>query len=79
MNVLIGRLVSGPKGFEIVDLLPGSPSQIHEFLSDLVSTFGIERAAPSDSFPMPLGPDELRELNAQAGRKLTSQFSLNLE
>lgn len=68
MTVLVGRLVSGPKMLEIIDLEIGSTEQARQWYADLVSSFGISRTS-SSLLPTPLSPDELREINRSAGQK----------
>jgi hypothetical protein len=73
VTIMVGRLVLGPKMLEIVDLQVGSSEQACQWYSDLISSFGISRASPS-LLPTPLGPDELREKNYQAGQRLGLNF-----
>jgi hypothetical protein len=58
----------------IVDLEePNSPEEIRHFCYELLSAFGITEVPPAklqSSFPSPLSPEELRELNTIAGQKL---------
>jgi len=74
VTILVGRLVSGPRMLEIVDLQIGSTEQARQWYTDLVSSFGISRTSPS-LIPTPLSPDELREINSSFGQ----QRNLSLE
>jgi hypothetical protein len=74
MTVMIGRLVSGPRMMEIVDLELASADQIKPFCADMMSAFGIESLTLSEfSLPQPLSPEELREQNRLAGQRLNLQ------
>ncbi len=68
---MVGKLVSGPKMLEIVDLEVGSNEDARRFYAELIASFGIRRVTPSDSdlvFPELLSPDELRELDFRVGQ-----------
>lgn len=71
-DFLVGRLVSGPKMLEIVDLRPASTSDILlSWFEILVSGLGIPRSSATEVSPAPCF--DIDELHRRNSAKIISQ------